>query len=620
MQSSQFKIVFSALAITFTLLACSNSQTKALDATRSDLDQNYRGSWAQVPVILARIQVPSFQDFTIDVTEAPYNAVANGQTDARQSIQRAIIDVSRYGGGMVRIPAGQYLVDGPLHLESNINLHLEEGAEITFGTNYDKYLPQVLARYEGTDIYGFSPLIYAYQKRNIAITGKGKFNGQAETSWSTFVPKAADEQLTRIAGSSKGKSELETRIMNNKNTPIFERQFDSSSRLRTDFVLFYDSENILIEGVHFIDSPFWVNHFYMSNNITVRNMSITSLNKNNDGIDIESSHDVHIHDVVFDTGDDCISIKSGRDLEGLRKMIPSKNVVIQNVRFLADDALALGSEASGGVRNVFLENAEASNLRKGFYFKANRNRGSQFEHIRIRNMTIGDLADVPENRRKLNMIEVTTNYDSSGVEFNRQPVFKDIRFENITAGTSIYPLKLEGTDQSLLRDFVIDNVHLGPGEQPNAVSDVDWETMYFRDFSVAGKPVTAHIGGAESASIVPQVSNTPPDVYAGEEEILSLSAGNSIVFHGDAIDAEGDSLTYRWVAVPSDSESVSRGEDDAGKSINFEFGDDSNVSIQSPSELTTEISFSASGTYRIRLNVSDGEATGYHTVYIEVRP
>jgi polygalacturonase len=601
------------------LHGCSESPPQEDMSSFAGNDPEYRGSWAQVPVILSRIQVPSFPDRTLVITDAPYNALADATTDARSAIQNAIIDISRYGGGTVKVPAGKYFIDGPLNLENNVNFHLAEGAELLFSTNYDSYLPQVLTRYEGTDIYSFSPLIYVYQKKNVAITGKGTLNGQAENSWSTWVQRAADEDLSRIPGSAKSAPEQATRDMNNTNTPLFERRFDASHKIRTDFILFYDSENILLEGVNIVDSPFWVNHFYMSRNITVRNITRRSLNKNNDGIDIESSQDVYIHDVDFATGDDCISIKSSRDLEGLRKMIPSKNIVVQNVRFLADDAIALGSEASGGVRNVFVENSEGSDLRKGFYFKANKNRGSQFEHIRIRNLTFGDLADVPENARKLNMLDVTTNYDSGGVKYNRNPTFKDIRLENIKAGTSIYPVKLEGTEASPLRDFVLDGVHLGAGEQPNVVTDIDDATVFIRDMTVGSQPLVARVDGAENETLIPQVTNIPPDVYAGEEQIVSLAQNDSITLSGDAIDVDEDELSYQWEAVAANFEAVSIGEDAEGNSVNYTFGDENAVRIGSPGALTTRVTFSAPGTYRIRLNVSDGKATGYHTVFIEVR-
>ena len=618
MRTTSYKLLFGLLFF-ISLVGCRGKSLTVDEATGVGSNPEYRGSWAQVPVILSRITAPSFPNRALIITDKPYSAAADGSVDAREAIQRAIVDLSRYGGGKLIIPKGTFFVDGPLNLESNVNLHLEAGSELSFGTDYEKYLPQVLTRYEGTDVYNFSPLIYAYQKKNIAITGLGTITGNAAESWSTWVDKAAHEDLKRIPGSSKMASEQASRNMNNQDTPLFERAFDESDKLRPSFMLFYNSENILIEGVKIIDSPFWVNHFYMSKNITVRNMVMTSFNKNNDGIDIESSEDVHIHDVDFSTGDDCISIKSGRDLEGLHKMIPSKNIVVQNVRFLADDAVALGSEASGGVRNVFVENSIGENLRKGFYFKANNNRGSHFEHIRIRNLTFGDLADVPENRRKLNMIEVTTNYDSAGVVYDRPPEFKDIRFENLTGGSSIYPLKLEGTKQSLLRDFVFDDVDIGVGEQPNIIKDTDFESMFFRNMTVAGEPLKANLDGSDTATQIVQTNNTPPDVYAGEEQIVQLSNKNTIWLRGDAVDVENDSLIYIWEAVPAASEGISIGEDTNGDSITFAFADENAVSFSNPDGLSTQVTFDAPGIYRLRLNVNDGLATGYHTVFTEVR-
>jgi hypothetical protein len=357
----------------------------------------------------------------------------------------------------------------------------------------------------------------------------------------------------------------------------------------------------------------------MSKNITVRNIVMKSLNKNNDGIDIESSQDMHIYNVDFATGDDCISIKASRDLEGLRKMIPSKNIVVQNVRFLADDAIALGSEASGGVRNVFVENSEGRNLRKGFYFKGNNNRGNHFEHIRIRNLNFGDLVDLPENARKLGMIDVTTNYDSIGVKYNRPSEFKDIRLENITAGTSIFPLKLEGTDGVPIKDFVLDGVHLGAGQQPNVITDVDLKTLFLRNVTVDNKPISALVEGATEATVIQQNTNIPPDVYAGEEQVISLSQNNSVTLTGDALDKEENNLSYKWEAIPADAEVVSIGEDANGNELTYRFGDEKSINFSHKNEIATQVTFSKPGMYRLRLNASDGALTGYHTVFIEVR-
>ncbi|NCF74243.1 MAG: hypothetical protein GWP67_12155 [Gammaproteobacteria bacterium] len=187
------------------------------------------------------------------------------------------------------------------------------------------------------------------------------------------------------------------------------------------------------------------------------------------------------------------------------------------------------------------------------------------------------------------------------------------------AGTSIYPVKLEGTEASPLRDFVLDGVHLGAGEQPNVVTDIDDATVFIRDMTVGGQPLLARVDGAEDETLIPQVSNIPPDVYAGEEQIVSLAQNDSITLSGDAIDVDEDQLSYQWEAVAANSEAVSIGEDAAGNNVNYTFGDENAVRIASPSALSTQITFSAPGTYRIRLNVADGQATGYHTVFIEVR-
>ena len=180
-------------------------------------------------------------------------------------------------------------------------------------------------------------------------------------------------------------------------------------------------------------------------------------------------------------------------------------------------------------------------------------------------------------------------------------------------------MTLEGTDKIPLKDFVFDNVHLSAGEKPNAFNFVDLATMYFRNVTVDNSPLEAFVDGAEDSTIIPQSTNTPPDVYAGEENILSLSHGNSLMFSGDVIDAENDPMTFQWEAVPANAEAVSMGEDANGKNVNYPFGDASTVRFSNPTALATEVTFKKPGTYRLRLNVNDGQATGYHTVFTEVR-
>ena len=166
---------------------------------------------------------------------------------------------------------------------------------------------------------------------------------------------------------------------------------------------------------------------------------------------------------------------------------------------------------------------------------------------------------------------------------------------------------------------VLDNVHLGAGEKPNTIRFIDNKTMFFRNMTVDNQPLKAMVDGAKESTLIPQSANIPPDVYAGEEQSISLAQGNSILLSGDAIDIDNDPITFQWQAVSASAEAVSMGEDAEGNNLYYPFGDETNVRFSSPNDLKTEVFFKHPGTYRLRLNVNDGKATGYHTVFIEVR-
>ena len=215
------------------------------------------GAWAQVADILAQVSEPTFP--SVDFNIRDFNAVSDGATDCREAIMAAVLACGEADGGRVLVPAGTYLVKGPIHLESNVNLHLAEGAEIKFGGKYLDYLPLVLTRWEGTRVYNYSPFIFAYRKKNIALTGSGTLNGQAKETWSTWTEKDdADVEASRR--------------MNLEGGSVIDRFLGDGHYLRPSMIQFFGCENVLVEGVKIVDSPFWCLHPTFSSNITIRHI------------------------------------------------------------------------------------------------------------------------------------------------------------------------------------------------------------------------------------------------------------------------------------------------------------------------------------------------------------
>ena len=275
------------------------------------------------------------------------------------------------------VPAGIFL-SGAIHLQSSVNLHLAAAATIRFSPDPQKFLPVVFSR-DVAEMMNYSPFIYALGQSNIAITGAGTLDGQASKSvWPEFVTKAGPDgaSLTQM-----GDAEL----------PVAQRIFGAGHFIRPNFVEPVRCQNVLIEGVRIVDSPMWVVHPLYCTNVTVSGVRISSHGKNNDGCDPDSCTDVLITDCTFDTGDDCIAVKAGRDHDGRRVNLPCQNVVIRRCTFKdGHGGVTLGSETAGGLRNVFAEDCEfdSPNLDQALRFKTNPARGGFIENIFIRNCRV----------------------------------------------------------------------------------------------------------------------------------------------------------------------------------------------------------------------------------------
>ena len=386
-------------------------------------DQPAKDAWAKLPKILARIKAPVFPNRDFRITE--YGAAANNSTDCTEAIRKAIAACHAAGGGRVVVPPGVFLT-AAIHLKSNVNLHVSEGATLKFSADTTKYAPVVFTRYEGIECLNFSPLIYAFAEENIAVTGSGTLDGSAsdENWWAWYkhqdsgVEAPARADVRRLLDFGE------------RGVPVEQRVFGQGHFLRPNFIQPYRCRNVLIEGITMRNSPMWEIHPVLSSNVTVRGVRISSHGPNNDGCNPESSRDVLIEDCIFDTGDDCIAIKSGRDNDGRRVATASENIVVRNCTMKdGHGGVVMGSEISGNIRNVFVENCQmdSPSLDRAFRFKSNARRGGKVENVFIRNVEIGRVAEA--------VLTIDFLYET-GAAGPYKPMVRNVLLQNVKSAAS----------------------------------------------------------------------------------------------------------------------------------------------------------------------------------------
>jgi len=434
------------------------------------------GPWDEVPRILRRIRPPVFAGRTFHITR--FGAVGDGTTDCTEAFRQAIAACHDAGGGRVLVPPGAFLT-GAIHLRSDVNLHVTEGATIRFSPDPASYLPVVLTRWEGTECYNYSPFVYAYGQRNVAITGPGTLDGRARLGpWESWYarggPQGADQRLLREMGSL--------------GVPVAERQFGPGHFLRPNMIQLYRCENVLIKDVTIIDPPMWTIHPVLSTNVTVRDVTVHSFLFNTDGCDPECCTDVLIAGCRFNTNDDCVAVKAGRDEDGHRVGVPSTNIVVEGCKFAGRwGGIAVGSEMSGGVRNVFARDCEINPadfpgnfpVKYPLYIKTNKLRGGYIDGVHLRNFTGG--------RVEREAVYVILNYNN---QVGTRPVLvQNISVDGMVLDGARRAFWLFGLETDHIRSVAVRNSHFTAVTDPtNVITFVD--DLTFTDVTINGVPVS----------------------------------------------------------------------------------------------------------------------------------
>lgn len=399
------------------------------------------------------------QAIRIDATKA--GIVPDGKTLNTAAIQKSISLIEKSGGGTLYFPAGKYLT-GAMHLCSNLTIETEAGTEIIFSDNFDDYLPYIDMRFEGIMMKSFSPLLYAKGKENITITGRGTFNGNGTKWWRTvekihaLAKEGEIKDLNKYQKMWEAQNDQKSLYADNDSTyyQTLRRKF-----FRPPFLQFQHCKNIVIEHVKFIDSPFWTINPEFCQNIIVDGITIINNpdSPNTDGINPESCQDVRISNCFLSVGDDCVTIKSGRDAQARRINVPCENITVTNcVMHAGHGGVVIGSEMSGGVRNVTISNCVFDGTDRGIRLKTRRGRGATIEAVSVSNIVMRNI------QKSAIHIDMVYEKPTGDMTFNAEitPTIRNLSISNVTGYNVAQPIYLRGLKESPIDDVSFSNISL----------------------------------------------------------------------------------------------------------------------------------------------------------------
>jgi polygalacturonase len=392
-----------------------------------------------LPFELPAIPEPVIPERVFNIRD--YGAVSDGSTLNTEAFHRAVEDCHAQGGGTIRVPEGDWFT-GPIHLLNNIRLYLEYGALVRFSTRFEDYLPVVFTRWEGVECFNYAPLIYAIDCENIAVTGRGTFDGQGQAWWhwkQLQHPAAKELYHTQFNG-----------------IPVEKRIFGSEeAALRPQFLQAIRCRTVLIEGVTFTNGPMWTMHPVYCEDVIVRDITVKTSGPNGDGLNPDSCRNVLVEGCSFDTGDDCIAINSGMNEDGWRVGIPCENIHIRNCTMReGHGAISIGSGMSGGVRNLYAHDCRVTGGDHGIRLKSMRGRGGYIERVYFENFQLSGL--------RMEAILLNMFYGSSSAESTSQtpPAFRDIHIKNVTCENAVASIVVRGLPEQPIQRVVLEDLDL----------------------------------------------------------------------------------------------------------------------------------------------------------------
>ena len=417
-------------------------------------------------------QLPSFKDQVYSIVE--YGAQKDVKVNNQEAFQKAIDECNKNGGGIVTVPAGTWWTSY-IELKSNVNFRLEKGSVLSFIDSVALYAVPTFTRWEGIECINYHPLLYAKDQNNIAITGEGVIEGNGRVWWDL----AKGTQKITLA---KLYDLVEAGVAPEDRNCL---AFEPTSYLRPSTIQIINCKTVLVEGIELHSGPMWTTHFVYCEDVVARNLRVITDGTNNDGITPDACNGMLIDNCFFSTGDDCIVIKSGLNEDGWRVGKACENIVVKNCTTEhGHGGVVIGSEMSGGVRNLYAYDCDFSQTDRGLRIKSMKGRGGVLENFWFENIKMDNI--------KREAIKINMHYGSSSIQprSDSLPTFRNFYYKNITSSNSQFAIRIQGIDSQYVDQIHFENINMS---SKNGIHIENAQNTFFKNVvSTTGKnnPIT----------------------------------------------------------------------------------------------------------------------------------